>query len=233
MNKQQVRDFLENTVKEKGLSLNALSLKLGKNPTYLFHFVKRNSPKRLDENTRRKLAAILDVPEQNLCDFPLPSSIIQDKFSTISNLFNFNKAKETELVAIDVIDMDGEKKGKFEHVKQNIIGQEFMTKDVLHAYTSAKPENIKIVKVAGDAMAPTIVNGDMIWIDQTHSVPTSDGIYLINTNSDVLLRRLQINPFDNSVEVSSDNKLYRSFTINDLKLLNICGKVIFISHRLS
>ena len=97
---QQVRDFLEKSVKEKGFSLNSLSLKLGKNSTYLFHFIKRHSPRRLDETTRRKLAQLLDVSEQDLCDFPLPGSLIQDKLSTISNLFNFGKNKGENFVAL-------------------------------------------------------------------------------------------------------------------------------------
>lgn len=230
---QQVRDFLENTAKEKGFSLNSLSLRLGKNSTYLFHFIKRHSPKRLDETTRRQLAQILDVSEQDLCDFPLPSSIIQDKFSTISNLFNFGKNKAEDLIAIDVIDMDGANKGRFEQIKNNLVGQEFMTPEVFSLYTSAKPEHIKILRAGGESMSPTINPGDLIWLDTSYSTPTADGLYLLNTSGDVVIKRLQINPFDNSIEISSDNKAYKSFTLSDYKSLNICGKIIFIAHKLA
>ena len=83
MNKlQEVRVFLENTIKEKGLSLNALSLQLGKNSTYLFHFVKRNSPKRLDENTRRKLATILNVDNKKDI-YMLVDSISNNRFTSL------------------------------------------------------------------------------------------------------------------------------------------------------
>lgn len=230
---QQVRDFLEDIVKEKGLSLNSLSLKLGKNSTYLFHFIKRHSPKRLDETTRRKLAQILDVPEQNLCDFPLPVGLIQDKFSAISSLFNFAKNKETDLCAINVIDMEGPAKGKFEQIKTNLIGQIFMAPEVVTAFTSVRPENLVILKAAGEAMSPSINPGDMIWLDMSQSTPAADGIYLLNTAGDVVIRRLQLNPFDNSVEVSADNKLYKAFSTNNYKNLCICGKIVFISHRLA
>lgn len=227
---QQVRDFLENTVKEKGLSLNALSLKLGKNSTYLFHFIKRHSPKRLDETTRRNLAQMLGVDEQKLCDFPLPTGLIQDKFSAISSLFNFAKNKEPDLKAINVIDMGGRIKGKFEQIKENIVGKIFAQPEVLEIFTAVKPENIVIVKVAGDAMSPTINPGDTIWIDISQSMPSADGIYMISTLSDTLIRRIQINPFENSIEVSADNKLYKNFSVSNYKNLNICGKVILISH---
>lgn len=230
---QQVRDFLESKVKEKGLSLNALSLKLGKNATYLFHFVKRNSPRRLDETTRRKLAQLLDVNEQDLCDFALPSGIIPDKLSTLSNFFNFNKNKNEDIIAIDVIDMDGPNKGKFEHVRKNIIGKHLMTVDLLKEYSVYHPENVVILKVAGDSMSPTVLSGDLIWIDMTYSVPSTDGIYVLNTAGDIAIRRIQTNPFDNSLDISSDNKSYRSFKVTDCKSLNICGKVIALTHKLS
>lgn len=228
---QQVRDFLETTAKEKGLSLNSLSIRLGKNSTYLFHFIKRRSPRRLDETIRRKLAQILDVDEQNLCDFPLPTTIIQDKFSTISSLFNFNKEKSENLVSIDVIDMEGPNKGRFETIRNNIVGQELMSLDVLRLYTPSKPEHLKILKAAGESMAPTINPGDIIWLDTSYSAPANDGLYLINTNGDCIIRRLQTNPLDNSIEVSSDNKAYKAFTTKDYKQLHVCGKIVFIAHR--
>lgn len=229
---QQVRDFLENTVKEKGLSLNALSLKLGKNSTYLFHFIKRHSPKRLDETTRRNLAQILNVDEQSLCDFPLPTGLIQDKFSALSSLFNFAKNKEPDLIAIDVWDMDGPKKGRFELLKENIIGQIFLSPQLIRAFTPVEPQNLVIIKAAGESMSPTINSGDMIWLDTSCSMPAADGIYMLNASGDVIIRRLQINPFDGSIEVSSDNKAYRSFNMKDHKNLHVCGKVLFVTNKL-
>ena len=230
---QQVRNFLEKTVKEKGVSLNALSLQIGKNSTYLFHFIKRHSPKRLDENTRRKLAKILDVSEQDLCDFPLPSTLIQDKLDTISSLFNLGKNKTESLLSFDVIDMDAAGRGRFEQLKKNVIGLILMTPKTAAVYTQTKPEYIMILIASGEAMVPTINPGDMLWLDTSCSTPSADGIYLLNAGSDVLIRRLQINPFDKSIDVSSDNKAYRSWTIADYKKLDICGKIIFVSHRLT
>lgn len=229
---QEVRNFLENTVKEKGFSLNALSLQLGKNSTYLFHFIKRNSPKRLDENTRRNLAKILNVDEQSLCDFPLPNSLIQDKLSSLTSLFNFSKQNSAQMIGIDVVDMGGENKGRFEQIKKNIIGKEILSRELLNHYCATAPENIMIFKVVGDAMSPTINSGDFVWVDLSYSVPASDGIYMISTNSDTIIRRIQINPFDNSADISSDNKSYKPINIKDIKSLNICGKVCFLAHKL-
>jgi hypothetical protein len=230
---QQVRDFLETKVKEKGFSLNALSLQLGKNSTYLFHFVKRHSPRRLDETSRRRLAQILDVSEQELCDFPLPTALIQDKFSTLTNLFGLGKDKEADLIKLDVIDMTGLHTNRLDQLKSNVIGQELMSPQVFSSYTNADSKHIKLLKAAGDAMSPTVNAGDILWLDTSYSLPTADGIYLINTNGDCILRRIQINPFDNSIEVSADNSAYKSYIIRDYKTLNLCGRILLTTHKLS
>ena len=229
---QEVRVFLEKAIKEKGFSLNALSLQLGKNSTYLFHFIKRNSPKRLDENTRRKLSKILNVEEQALCDFPLPNTLVQDKLSALTGFFNFSKQDDMKMISIDVADMDGTNKGKFEQIRKNIIGKEILSYELLSHYCSANPKDLMIFKVVGDAMSPTINSGDFVWVDLSYSVPTSDGIYMISTNSDTIIRRIQLNPFDNSAEVSSDNPSYKSINIKDIKSLNICGKICYLAHKL-
>ncbi|MCQ2741123.1 MAG: hypothetical protein MJ210_03285 [Alphaproteobacteria bacterium] len=229
---QQVRDFLEETIKEKGISLNALSLRLGKNSTYLFHFIKRHSPKRLDETVRHQLAQILDVDEQRLCDFPLEQHLIQDKLSTLSNFFNLSKEKTEDLIAIDVIDMEGAYHGRFEDIKNNVIGKEFMSSSVYSLCTASNPKNIKIIRATGETMAPTINSGDFLWVDLSYKNIISDGIYLINTQNDAIFRRVQVNPFDNSLEISADNKSYKSFTIKEANDLEVCGKVIFLSTKL-
>ena len=66
---EDVKKHVGRLVLDKGLSFNSLSINLGKNPSYLQKFVKEASPKRLDEDFRRKLAKILDVPEQKYSMF--------------------------------------------------------------------------------------------------------------------------------------------------------------------
>ena len=179
------------------------------------------------------MAQILNVDEQSLCDFPLPTGLIQDKFSALSSLFNFAKNKEPDLIAIDVWDMDGPKKGRFELLKENIIGQIFLSPQLIRAFTQVEPQNLVIIKTAGESMSPTINPGDMIWLDTSCSMPAADGIYMLNAAGDVIIRRLQINPFDNSIEISSDNKAYRSFNMKDHKNLHVCGKVLFVTNKLA
>lgn len=228
---QDVRDFLDKAVRDKGFSLNSLSLQLGKNPTYLFHFIKRHSPRRLDEQTRKKLAQILEVSEQKLCDYPIAGGLIQDKLSTLSGLLGIGKNK-SDMIEIDVLDMNGIKKGEFSEIMSNVIGYQALSPEMIKYYGFNNIDDIKIIRNNGDAMAPTINSDDLLWLDISYKKPTADGIYLISTNQNVLLRRIQINPFDNSLDLSADNKSYKSFTITANEPLNICGKVIMITHKM-
>tara|TARA_Y100001934_G_scaffold203797_1_gene240542 strand:+ start:211 stop:495 length:285 start_codon:yes stop_codon:yes gene_type:complete len=50
----------------QGTTLKSLSLALGRNETYLHQFVWYNSPQKLDEDDRIKLAALLKVDQQTL-----------------------------------------------------------------------------------------------------------------------------------------------------------------------
>lgn len=71
----EVKQRVKKLIDERGFSYNNLSLKFGKNSTYLHKFVKEQSPKRLDEEFRKKLAVELCVDEQELTDLPLVKNV--------------------------------------------------------------------------------------------------------------------------------------------------------------
>ena len=137
-----------------------------------------------------------------------------------------------DMIEIDVLDMNGIKKGEFSEIMSNVIGFQALSPEMIKYYGFNNVDDIKIIRNNGDAMAPTINSDDLLWLDISYKKPTADGIYLISTNQNVLLRRIQINPFDNSLDLSADNKSYKSFTITANEPLNICGKVIMITHKM-
>src|SRR5688500_13700915 len=60
-------------VAERGVSLAALSTLIGRNPTYLQQFVRKGSPRKLEENDRRILAQFFGVGEADLGAPPAPA----------------------------------------------------------------------------------------------------------------------------------------------------------------
>lgn len=62
----QVRELISQQAKAEGLSLKAISLKLGKSHSYLQQFIKRGVPAELPEDIRPHLAEMLKVEQQEL-----------------------------------------------------------------------------------------------------------------------------------------------------------------------
>ena len=61
-----VRARILDAARDRRLGLKALSLRLGRNPSYLQQFIARGTPKRLPEDLRQALAGMLGLPEAAL-----------------------------------------------------------------------------------------------------------------------------------------------------------------------
>lgn len=132
-----------------------------------------------------------------------------------------------EIVQIDVLDVRACCGNGIENFTENVIGQQMMTLPALRELTSSAPENIKIIKAIGESMMPTIHTDDIVWIDISVKTPTSDGLYILCVGSDLLIRRIQINPFDNTATVIADNNKYLPIPRQNYRDINVVGKVIY------
>lgn len=135
--------------------------------------------------------------------------------------------KKRELIEIDIIDVRACCGNGIENFSENVVGQQLMTLPALKELTLTAPENIKIIKAIGESMMPTIHTDDVIWVDISVKTPTSDGLYLIAIGSDLLIRRIQINPFDNSAIVIADNLKYQPIPQKNYKDIKVIGRIIY------
>ncbi|SUA58254.1 S24 family peptidase [Oligella urethralis] len=88
-------------------------------------------------------------------------------------------------------------------------------------------DRIKIINNIGDSMAPTIQDGDILFVDVKTTTFEAEGIYVINFN-DVLLTKRLIAQADGRLAIVSDNSsVYATQYISarDSQDLNICGRV--------
>ena len=212
------------------MTLNDLSLKIGRNQTYLFQYLMKGVPKRLNEIDRRKLAEILNVPEQELTDIPLlpahqlGTAVAADKIvSTVSSWFKKPLPETVEIAMLDVSACCG---AGTDNPEENVVGIWQMPLTDFKSITAASPEHIRIVRAIGDSMQPTINDGDFVFVDTSSQSMTSDGIYVISSAAGLAVKRLQ-NSFTGDGIVRADNKAYDSlsFSLSDLHLL---GRVVYI-----
>lgn len=131
-----------------------------------------------------------------------------------------------DTIAIDVIDAVACCGNGIINFDTHVIGQQMMTLSALRQQTPVSPENIKILKVIGDSMEPTISNGDFVWVDISCKSPAGDGIYLFCIGDMLVVKRVQINPFDNTLEILSDNAKYKPIQASNYQTVSVVGRVL-------
>lgn len=87
---------------------------------------------------------------------------------------------------------------------------------------SANLRGLHLVTATGDSMEPTIRAGDAILVDSTNTTITSDGIYAIQFENGIFIKRVQCQPV--GVILVSDNKLYSPIAVTDTSTLKVIGR---------
>jgi len=100
-------------------------------------------------------------------------------------------------------DEDGDTPGRAYHFRRSWI------KDSL----KASPSQLRIMHVAGDSMAPTLLDGDTVLVDMTRRTPKPPGIFVVHDGMGLVAKRLEHIPNSDppAVRVISDNKLYPEY----------------------
>src|SRR3546814_14673076 len=68
---QDARTTLDRLIVERGENYSDISRLIGRNPAYIQQFIKRGTPRRLDEEDRRIIAQFLGISEHLLSGLPL------------------------------------------------------------------------------------------------------------------------------------------------------------------
>ena len=206
MDIDQIRAHIDSLIKQKNKNYRSLSLAIGKNEAYLHQFVNKGSPLRLPETERRKLAELLEVDEQELTDIVLPVAGHQsaDRNTALIEMVsndetNFSNSKTTGYISLPITDLT--------HL------------------SSALPQSLKMFRILGDSMYPTLKDGDYVFFDTSHNTYSIDGLYLIEMPNGWQIRRIQ-QISSSECAVISDNTNYSNLTYH-FKKLKIIGKVVF------
>lgn len=113
-----------------------------------------------------------------------------------------------------------------ENLQENVCGRWLMPLVDFHKITMSAPENIKMIKVKGDSMFPTLKEDDWVMVDITQKLPDSDGLFLLMLANGLAVKRIQCG-IGNSINVLSDNENYPPLPPTSLEEIPIVGKVIY------
>jgi len=84
--------------------------------------------------------------------------------------------------------------------------------------------HIEAINVSGDSMEPTFSYGDIVFIDRSRNDMGRGGIFTINTEGGLFIKRLQ-KRIDGKIDIISDNKEY-PVQIAPTEAVEIIGRVV-------
>ena len=97
----------------------------------------------------------------------------------------------------------------------------------------ANTDQLILVAVVGDSMEPTLSQGDAALVDRSVAKMAEDGLYAIQINKDILVKRLQRIP-TGKIQVTNDNKAYTTHTLDkeeEKASLHIIGFVVWTGRK--
>jgi len=216
----RVRARLVELARLRGTSLSKLSAMIGRNAAYLQQFVRKGSPRKLEENDRRTLAMFFDVDEAELGAVPaatvasvpprgaviLPVRAVHAAWVDIPRIAVGASAGPGSLAA----DEPDEGRLRFNQRWLRDLGLD--------------PAQLSVIEVAGDSMEPGLRDGDEILVDRTPR-PWRDGIHVVRIDDVLLVKRLEHGPAG-MIRVISDNPAYPTSTRNPEDVV-IVGRVVW------
>ncbi len=195
------------------VSLSQLSKLIGRNGTYLQQFVRKGSPRKLEETDRRTLARFLGVDEATL-------GAPEDNSFDAASSGDWSDVPRLALGASagpGAVGMEEEPVGALRFATRWLRGQGF------------DPAQLSAIAVTGDSMEPTLRDGDEILVHRT-AAPLRDGIHVVRVDDALLVKRLETGR-PGVVTLISDNPSYQRIELprGDVAVI---GRVVWKGGRL-
>ncbi|WP_245653727.1 S24 family peptidase [Novosphingobium rosa] len=216
MNTEDPRSRLVELAQERRTSLAALSELIGRNTTYLQQFVRKGSPRKLEEGDRRTLARFFGVAESELGG-------VEDKSLPLVPKREASAWVDVPRLALDASAgpgalVVGEKPfGHFRYARRWLRGQ------------GLDPAHLSAIAVAGDSMEPALHDGDEILID-VRPRDWGDGVHVLRLGETLLVKRLAFRQ-PGQVHVISENPRYAPYDL-PLDEVAIIGRVVWKCGRI-
>jgi hypothetical protein len=215
MANQEVRDRLEDLIRESGEGYAAVSRLLGRNPAYIQQFIKRGIPRRLAETDRRLIACHFGVSETLLGAPEAPAPALPPA------VLGPASTPQAAHLALPFLGAPGRPAAHL------AVDSRFLQRHAMDRIPSLAAHLVE-----SDAMAPTLVAGDHVLIDTADTSSPRDGLYLIESNGALMVKRLSVNPVTRRIAILSDNASYPSFPDCDPAAIQLVGRLFWVGRQL-
>ncbi|MEN3973364.1 S24 family peptidase [Sphingomicrobium sp. XHP0235] len=208
------RERLQELCRAHRVDFATLSKLVGKNPAYIQQYIRRGTPRELAERDRRLIAHYFNVSEEELGG--------PGEAERSNGLVTVTQAPVR--AAAGAGSLNDEVRGG---------ARMAFDRQWLRAMTGSKADQLSVIKVEGDSMAPTLSSGDDILVDHDdRGARLRDGIYVLRIDDALMVKRLAIHPMGKSVTIQSDNAAYPDWPGLSLGDLDVVGRVLWAGRRL-
>lgn len=261
MEQNDPRETLDRLIAQRGDSYGAISRMLGRNAAYIQQFIKRGSPRRLDEQDRHILARYFGVDERELGGGAAARSGAEDISLAPGGAVPRSRAPAIaagsggSLARVPRLALGASAGAGMLDVDERPAGSVGFDAAWLRA-SGLRPESLSIIRVDGESMAPTLADGDDIMVDRADAAARlRDGIYVLRLDDALMVKRVAIVPRGvgaggegagagkgggagesvggRAISVSSDNPHYPAWKDIDPRLIDIVGRVVWRGSRLA
>jgi hypothetical protein len=213
MDANEPRAVLDQLIVENREDYSNLSKLVGRNAAYIQQFIKRGSPKQLGERERGILARYFGVDEA-LLGAPQLQGRRRDGLRLVPKLKIEASAGSGALTDVEAL------------AGQVGFDEKWLKK------MGCEPAQLSLIRVSGDSMAPTLIDGDDIMVDRgAANRALRDGIHVVRMDDVLMVKRLAKGP-SGTVSVLSDNPVYPNWSNVDGIEITIIGRVVWTGRRL-
>ncbi len=96
-----------------------------------------------------------------------------------------------------------------------------------------QPDDLRIMRVEGDSMEPTLFDRDTVLVDLTKKTPSPPGIFVLNDGMGLVAKRVEIVPRSDPLRlrIVSDNARYATYDVT-VDEANIVGRIRWFCREL-
>ena len=96
-----------------------------------------------------------------------------------------------------------------------------------------QPEGLRIMRVEGNSMEPTLIDRDTVLVDLTKKTPSPPGIFVLNDGMGLVAKRVEIVPRSDPLRlrIVSDNARYATYDVT-VDEANIVGRIRWFCREL-
>ncbi len=217
---QDARATLDRLIADRGENYADLSRLIGRNPAYIQQFIKRGTPRKLDEDDRRVLARYFGVPE-DLLGGGATAAAPTVRGRGLPAVVSVPRLALGASAGGGTLDEDERAAGVMA----------FDARWLRHL--GVRPQRVSIIRVDGESMAPTLSDGDDIMVDHDDDADRlRDGVYVLRLDGVLMVKRVALGPRRGRFSVLSDNPHYPDWADIDPVLVDIVGRVVWTGRRL-